>query len=409
MTGNTWILGRLRRISESSSTELLSIRSFRAYFLGNLTNTTGVEMRVMAQSWLGGSQVMVGAAIGLRFIPAIIIGLMAGVWVDRLGGRFVLLWERGLLLGLAAVTAALVLTDTVTVWHVVLVSVISSTLMSAGAPAMHSMVTYIVPRSSLRAANSLNQLSMSSARMLGPMGAGFLLAAYGLGSPWLALIGLYAISVAATWTLPKSEPKTDSGESVLASIKSGIKYVKSDLIVRRIMLLAFSAVFAGAITPIIIVYARDRFDAGETGLGMMMAAGVIGSAIGAGLIASIGGRAKTWITMLLTVATYSAAMIVFGFSTNFLLPLVMVFFTGITAAIWITVVVTLLQTVSDPKMLGRVMSLYVLSIQTYFLSAMIGAWVGQQIGNDIMLVLAGVGFFGMHAILMVMSPALRKV
>ena len=175
------------------------------------------------------------------------------------------------------------------------------------------------------------------------------------------------------------------------------------------MLLAFSAVFAGAITPIIIVYARDRFDAGETGLGMMMAAGVIGSAIGAGLIASIGGRAKTWITMLLTVATYSAAMIVFGFSTNFLLPLVMVFFTGITAAIWITVVVTLLQTVSDPKMLGRVMSLYVLSIQTFFLSAMIGAWVGQQIGNDIMLVLAGVGFFGMHAILMVMSPALRKV
>lgn len=366
-------------------------------------------MRVMAQSWLGGSQVMVGAAIGLRFIPAIIIGLMAGVWVDRLGGRFVLLWERGLLLGLAAVTAALVLTDTVTVWHVVLLSVISSTLMSAGAPAMHSMVTYIVPRSSLRAANSLNQLSMSSARMLGPMGAGFLLAAYGLGSPWLALIGLYAISVAATWTLPKSEPKTDSGESVLASIKSGIKYVKSDPIVRRIMLLAFSAVFAGAITPIIIVYARDRFDAGETGLGMMMAAGVIGSAIGAGLIASIGGRAKTWITMLLTVATYSAAMIVFGFSTNFLLPLVMVFFTGITAAIWITVVVTLLQTVSDPKMLGRVMSLYVLSIQTFFLSAMIGAWVGQQIGNDIMLVLAGVGFFGMHAILMVMSPALRKV
>ena len=62
----------------------------------------GVELRVMAQSWLilelGASQVWVGAAMGLRVVPAIFLGLFAGVMVDRLGGRFALIWKRSKLL-----------------------------------------------------------------------------------------------------------------------------------------------------------------------------------------------------------------------------------------------------------------------------------------------------------------------
>ena len=134
LTGITTLFSREGRIRQNPSVQLLANAPLRAFYFGNLTNSTGVELRVMAQSWLilelGGSQLMVGAAIGLRFLPAIVIGLMAGVWIDRLGARIVLLWERGLLLVLAIVTALLVLTETVVIWHVVVLSVISGLILN---------------------------------------------------------------------------------------------------------------------------------------------------------------------------------------------------------------------------------------------------------------------------------------
>ena len=222
LTGITTLFSREGRIRQNPSVQLLANAPLRAFYFGNLTNSTGVELRVMAQSWLilelGGSQLMVGAAIGLRFLPAIVIGLMAGVWIDRLGARIVLLWERGLLLVLAIVTALLVLTETVVIWHVVVLSVISSTLMVVGGPGMNSLVTKLVPKSSLQAANSINQLTRSSSRALGPMAAGFLIASFGLGAPWLALVALYILSVIATSKLPKQEAVESTGESAVSAV-----------------------------------------------------------------------------------------------------------------------------------------------------------------------------------------------
>lgn len=413
MTGITSIFAANGRIRQNPAIQLFANGPFRAFFLGNLTNSTGVQLRVMAQSWLilelGGSQLMVGAAMGLRFLPAIFVGLLAGVWIDRLGGRYVLLWERTLLLGLAAVTAMLVLTDTVAIWHVVVLSVVSSTLMVAGAPAMNSMVTKLVPKSSLQSANSINQLTISSANALGPMGAGFLIAAFGLSSPWLALIGLYILSVAATWKLPREQLAEATDEPAYVAIKNGLRYVRSDPIIGRLMLLSVTVIFVGSLGPIIPVYARDRFDVGSNGLGIMMAVSALGFATGALYIASTGGLKRKSVSMMLAVIIYAATQAGFGFSSNYMVSLALLFVNSTTPPVWISSVVTLLQTESDAKMLGRVMALFALSTQGLFLGAMIGAWVGLQIGNDWMLLSAGIGFVTTHAIVMIFSPSVRRL
>lgn len=413
MTGITTLFSREGRIRQNPSVQLLANAPLRAFYFGNLTNYTGVELRVMAQSWLilelGGSQLMVGAAIGLRFLPAIVIGLVAGVWIDRLGARFVLLWERGLLLVLAIVTALLVLTETVVIWHVVVLSVISSTLMVVGGPGMNSMVTKLVPKSSLQAANSINQLTRSSSRALGPMAAGFLIASFGLGAPWLALVALYILSVIATSKLPKQEAVESTGESAVSAIKNGLVYVKSNPVISRVMLLAFSAIFAGALMPIIPIYARDNFDVGGSGLGIMMAVWALGLAAGAIAVAVTGGFKKKTVSMMVAVVIYAGGEIGFGFSTNYGLALVFLFINGIASPIWLSSIVTLLQTESDPKMLGRVMALFALSVQTLFLGALIWSWLGLQIGNEWMLLFVGLAFVVAHALVLAFSPALRKL
>lgn len=96
--------------------KLLSIAPFRALLASNFLNNTGVELRVMAQSWLilelGASQIWVGAATGLEsFRPSLLI------------------WERSLLLILAMLTALVVVTGAVTLWQIVVLSIVSSAVL----------------------------------------------------------------------------------------------------------------------------------------------------------------------------------------------------------------------------------------------------------------------------------------
>ncbi len=161
-------------------------------------------------------------------------------------------------------------------------------------------------------------------------------------------------------------------------------------------------------TPIVVIYARDRFDVGSTGLGVMMAAAALGHASGALFVAATGGFKRKAFSMMFAVALYATAQIGFGFSTNYAASLVLLYLTAFAIPIWVSSVVTLLQTETDPKMLGRVMSLFALTMQGLFLGAMAGAWLGAQIGNDVMPMYSAIAFFGVHAVLLILSPAVRS-
>lgn len=137
---------------------LLTQGPYRWFLASNLLSAVGVELRVMAQSWLilelGGSQYDVGAATGLRVVPAVFLSLAAGVLIDRLGGRAILMWDRIVLLVLAVATAVLVLAGPIEVWHVVVLSVLSGSVMAIGAPSSHTLVAQIVSRGQLQSTPS---------------------------------------------------------------------------------------------------------------------------------------------------------------------------------------------------------------------------------------------------------------
>ena len=153
-------------MSKKQNSALQLLRSpFKWLFYSNLANAIGVELRLMAQSWLilelGGSQVWVGAANGLRIIPSFLASLLAGLLIDRIGGRTILLWDRLGLLIIAAITAMIVLADVVQVWHVVALSIASGGVIALGMPSSNTLVTELVPREKLHTANSLNVFTFS--------------------------------------------------------------------------------------------------------------------------------------------------------------------------------------------------------------------------------------------------------
>ncbi|MEE8047091.1 MAG: MFS transporter [Dehalococcoidia bacterium] len=376
-------------IRQLPATRLLSIPAYRAFIVGNLANNVGVELRVMAQSWLilelGASQIWVGAATGLRVVPAIILGLFAGVMVDRLGGRIVLIWERSILLILAIVTAAVVVNGSVTLWQIVALSIISSAILAMGRPAMTSLIMDYVPKQSLVAGNSLNGFTFSMSRALGPLTGGLLIAAYGLSSPFLALIALYVISLYFTLRQPRSEPIAAGTTSAVQEIKNGLKYIRSNPVLLRLVILAFSVIFNAVFIPIIPVFARDRFDVGETGFGTMLAAWAIGQGATSLWLASKKDWDRKIPPILFATVMFIVSTTTFGLSHSYPLTLASLALLGAAIPIWSTSVVTLIQTQTDSKMIGRVMSVYSLSLQMMMFGFFLGAWVGTIVGNTEMI------------------------
>jgi len=400
-------------VRQIPSVQLLSKAPFRNLVASNFTNMMGVELRIMAQSWLilelGASQVWVGAATGLRVVPAIAIGLFAGVMVDRFGGRSVLVLERMVLLMLAVLTALVVVTDVVNLWQIVVLSVVSSAVLAVGMPATQTLVVNYVSKESLQAGNSLNMAAASLARALGPLAGGFLIAGFGLGSPFLALIGLYALSLFFTMRMPKSEPKERSGTSAVREIADGLNYIRSNTVLFRVMLIAFSVILSAVMVPIIPVYARDRFDVGETGYGIMLAAWAIGQGGSALWVASKKNWERKAPPILVSTVMFVVADIVFALSTNFPLTLASLAMIGAAIPIWASSTITLLQTQSDPKMIGRVMSVFSLSLQSMMFGWFLGAWIGTIIGNAQMIIIGTLIYLVVNFGLILTSKELRRL
>ncbi len=400
-------------MSESRNLALQLLRSpFKWLFYSNLANSIGVELRLMAQSWLilelGGSQMWLGAANGLRIIPFFLASLIAGLLIDRVGGRTILLWDRLGLLIIAALTAVVVLADVVQVWHVVALSVASGGVIALGVPSSNTLVTELVPRERLQTANSLNTFTFSIARALGPMDGGVLVAAMGLAAPWLALVALYTIAALCTLGLPKVQMAPIDETSGWTRLNEGLRYVRTHPIISRIMLLAFSLLVGSTIMPIWPVYARDRFDVGSSGFGWMMAVFALGQGLSALYITGRSNWSRQSVPILYASTIWSICMVVFGFSTSYSLSLVALFCMGTAVPPWMTSLTTLLQTKSDRAMLGRVMAVYGMSMQVGMFGWFIGGWVGELIGNDWMLLITGVTFFLLHFALILTSKELRQ-
>jgi MFS family permease len=281
-------------------------------------------------------------------------------------------------------------------------------VIALGMPSSNTLVTELVPREKLHTANSLNVFTFSIARALGPMGGGVLVAAMGLSAPWLALVAFYAIAALCTLGLPKVQMAPIDEASAWSRLAEGIHYVRTHPIISRITLLAFSLLVGSTIMPIWPVYARDRFDVGSSGFGWMMGAFALGQGISALYITGKGKWSRQSVPILYASTIWSVTMVVFGFSTSYPLSLLALFFMGTAVPPWMTSLTTLLQTKSDKAMLGRVMAVYGMSIQVGMFGWFIGAWLGEIIGNDWMLLITGTTFALLHFALILTSKELRQ-
>ena len=388
------------------------VPAFQRYFLGNLVLILGLQMQKVAVGWemyeRTGSALHLGYLGLAQFIPQVALVVVAGHITDAYNRKHVLM---GALFLTAMAAVALALNSW---WHGP-TYVIYLCMLAAGVarafwmPSRAAFLPRIVPLPIFSNAVSWNTSGFEIASMTGPAIGGMVIgylagvtAVYTLVAV-VVLLFVFLLSRIAY----KHEP-LERSPVTLHSLSAGMNFIWKTPDVLAVMMLDMFAVLLGGATALMPIYAKDILQVGPKGLGWLLAAPSAGAFSMALIQAHRGPLQKAGRAVLLAVAGFGAATVVFGISKHFALSLAMLFLLGICDNVSVVVRSTLIQTSTPDEMRGRVSALNGLFIGT---SNELGAFesgaAARLFGPVVSVVAGGVGTILVAAITAWLSPALR--
>src|SRR5215831_10165681 len=208
--------------------------NFRLYFGGQAVSLIGTFLQVTAQAWvvwqLTHSEAALGVVGMLNALPLLLFSLYAGVWVDRLDRRKLLIATQSAAMMLAFVLAALTQTGMVQIGHIYILSFLLGTVAALDLPAQQAFLGDLTGMAEVRKAVNLNVMLTQVSRIIGPAVAGTLVARIG-AAPAFWLNGLSFLAVIASLIIVRAaqqqaRPRANTGQ--LKQIAEGVGYLGSD-------------------------------------------------------------------------------------------------------------------------------------------------------------------------------------
>lgn len=338
-------------------------REFRLMWFGACTSSVGTWMQKVAQSWLvleiSGSSFWLGLDAFLGEIPIFLFSLLGGVVADRVDRRRVLIASQVVQMSCAFVLAGLIAAGAAQIWHILTLSFIVGTAQSFGGPAYQALIPTLVDRDDLPNAIALNSIQFNVARVIGPVFGG--LALTKLGAVWcFALNGVSFIAVIISLLLLQAGfVPAKTVESVFASMKQGIAFVRKQGTMEALIALAFCmTALAIPMITFLPVFAKNVFAGGPTTFTLLLACSGAGSVTGALIVAWLGNiRSKGLFTVIMLIAL-GAGITGFSLSRSIELSCVLLFLSGVFLISVFAMVSSLVQLITVNEMRGRVMSVY---------------------------------------------------
>ncbi|MFB9991932.1 MFS transporter [Deinococcus oregonensis] len=229
-----------------------------------------------------GSTLQTAAVVIAAALPSTVVGQFAGVLVDRLDYRWVLLWSN---IALAAVTLMYLLDVHAAWWFLALIAFVSSSVGQFLGPAENALLPTLVPEERLGEANSLNSLNNSLARLVGPALGGFVLAQYGFTTVILfdALTFLVAALLISSVQAPTFDrPHAQTRVAFLKEWKEGLAVIAERPALKVLLVVVSIAAFGeGFISTLMVPFVTDVLGGNGQTLGLIMSVQAVGGLIGA--------------------------------------------------------------------------------------------------------------------------------
>ena len=359
---------RIETAGMSHAWRALRHRNFRLFFGGQTISLIGTWMTRIATAWLvyrlTHSALLLGTVSFAGQIPTFLVAPFAGVWIDRLDRRQVLVWTQTLAMVQSFALAGLTFSGLITIHWILFLSVMQGIVNAFDMPGRQSfMVQMVEDRADLSNAIAINSSMVNVARLIGPSLAGILIAATNEG--WCFLIdGISYVAVIASLLMMRVHIPAirRKATSTFHEMKEGWSYVSGFLPIRTILLLfALVSLMGMPFVVLMPVFAATVLHGGPHTLGFLMGAMGVGALVSALSLAAR--RSVRGLIRMIPVAAgvFGLGLIGFGLSRTFWLSMAMVLVAGAGMMQGMASSNTIIQTLTSEDKRGRVMSYYTMA------------------------------------------------
>ncbi len=352
----------------------LRIDNFRAYWFSRLSMTLAQYAMMLIIGWQtyniardGGMGV--GAASGqlaliglLQFVPLFLLTPFSGWTADHFDRRNIARLTVLAQLGCAATLAWLTTSDNLTLPTLFSVAVVLGIVRAFNGPALSALAPNLVPKTILPNAIALSSIAWQVGMIVGPAIGGYTYAIFP-ALPYFVALGLFACSLVALSFIGRvPQPPREANRRPIHQMVEGLRYVVRNKMVLGAITLDLFAVFLAGATALFPVYARDILEVGETGLAQLARAPAVGAALTALWVSFRPIKTNVGPKMLLAVAVFGLATIIFGLSQSMPLSLAMLFIVGAADMFSVYIRQSLIQLHTPDDKRGRVSSVSLLTI-----------------------------------------------
>ena len=392
-------------------------RNFRLFFGGQTISLIGTWMTRIATAWLvyrlTHSALLLGTVSFVGQIPTFLFAPFAGVWIDRLDRRQVLVWTQTLAMVQSFALAGLTFSGRITVDWILFLSAMQGIINAFDMPGRQSfMVQMVEDRADLGNAIAINSSMVNVARLIGPSLAGIVIAA--TGEAWCFLIdGISYIAVIISLLMMRVHVAAivRKATSTLHELKEGWSYVSGFLPIRTILLLfAVVSLMGMPFVVLMPVFAANVLHGGAHTLGFLMGAMGVGALVSA-LSLAARRSVRGLIRMIpVSAAVFGLGLVGFGFSRSFWLSMVTVAIAGAGMMQGMAASNTVIQTLTTEDKRGRVMSYYTMAfVGMAPFGSLLAGWMANLIGAPWTVILNGAAVVLGAGWFFTRLPALRVV
>ena len=367
----------------SRTFESLRVPNYRRFFIGQVFNWTGTWVHWVAQGWLvlelTGSGFGLGLVMALQWLPVLLFGAWGGVIADRFNKRKILIVTNSIGAFLSVVLGILTITDVVTLWMVIVVALVLGVSTAVDNPARQTFTLEMVGRDRITNAVSLNTATFTTARVLGPAVAGFMISGIGIGECFLVDTLSFLPVIGALLTMDRSKLNPSATvEQKRGQIRDGLRYVRSVPVLATLLtMMAVIGTLQYNWHVILPILAKDTFG-GDARL-----FGILGSVLGIGMFAgsltnAAFGRPERRVLIGAGVALGTCTILV-ALSPNVVIAGALLLPLGAASMAFLATMNSTLQLTASDEMRGRVMALYfVLFLGSTPIGAPIVGWIAES-------------------------------